>query len=800
MKKSLPAFMILLLISPIFLKGNKHLGNLIKKKQFDQIASLTIDNTYLQLKAYFRQHRGIAFELQSSNQLMYFVKFQDRAEIGLISYQVKNGQYSEILLKPLIKPLYYIEKFSQYVIQNETITLGDATLHLKQGTIFKITPYNHLYLFQGSCEFQIKPNDVEEQRTIQYLFRKDTFIKKNNSAVLYLPNTKLLTGKQKTGELQKIKNKDTRQILATFQDNFGIWIKQFHEKWYLPFPSSLHAVIFKRGRRSQYKYFYNESMTPDTMLVTIPKNRYILSYNSIKSPKFAFGSGEGVRELSLNLFFNPKQQFLSGTSRITFQDSSDLKQIRLNKELTIRGFRNPENENNSFLNANGNYYVMGENIKTISLYYSGKMGTDRHQVKDRPRTNYAMPDRKIDEFFVLGKGKDFFPWYGDKFFKATISITLPEPYKCLATGRIMQFGKIGERNLFKFQTKGTRNLSLIYGNFSKLRELKTKIPIHIYGSKDLSLPLYFKLEEMEQYFNFLVNLYGKLDIPQLNILIRRWPIYGGISHNGMIIFNLATLPSSKVWLEFSTRNMFMDVPVMFSSDLNRDNMIHELAHQWWGNMVSWNTFRDVWILEGGAQLSTLLYLESILTKKEFLNIVERKVKSWVFKRHNAGPIIYGQRIINITRDRSAYQSIVYNKSLLVFLMFRELVGRDEFSKRIQKFFSDLKFQTVSTTRFIRFMSQDDEQIKKFFRKWLYSRQLPKLKVDILINGKNADLHFFQQETDFIFPIRLQIRTKGGTVYKRVIINQQRQRLRVSQSESIRSIDILTDYSPIRLVK
>jgi len=95
----------------------------------------------------------------------------------------------------------------------------------------------------------------------------------------------------------------------------------------------------------------------------------------------------------------------------------------------------------------------------------------------------------------------------------------------------------------------------------------------------------------------------------------------------------------------------------------------------------------------------------------------------------------------------------------------------------------------------------DEQLNKFFRKWLYSRQMPRVDADIKINGKDAELTFNQRDTDFIFPLRLEIKTKdAGTFYRKVVIHQPQQKIRLSMEEIIRSVDILTDFSPVRVRK
>lgn len=54
-----------------------------------------------------------------------------------------------------------------------------------------------------------------------------------------------------------------------------------------------------------------------------------------------------------------------------------------------------------------------------------------------------------------------------------------------------------------------------------------------------------------------------------------------------------------------------------------NHLIHELAHQWWGGLVSWNSYEDIWITEGFSQFSLLHYLEKKSNPKQFERILKR---------------------------------------------------------------------------------------------------------------------------------------------------------------------------------
>src|SRR5712692_3284682 len=103
---------------------------------------------------------------------------------------------------------------------------------------------------------------------------------------------------------------------------------------------------------------------------------------------------------------------------------------------------------------------------------------------------------------------------------------------------------------------------------------------------------------------------------------------------------------------------------------------HETAHQWWGDLVLWNSYRDQWLVEGLANYSALLVLEQ-QNPAQFRQVLERyrsdllsknKDEEWL---RDAGPVTLGQRLIS-SHFPEAYEAISYERGTWVFHMLRSM--------------------------------------------------------------------------------------------------------------------------------
>jgi len=597
MKKSSTILICLFTLILTHLSADQQLSLLIKDKDFSKISSLFSDNSYLVLRPYFKKYNRIGFNYKKAGQTMFYVKFNDYAEIGLLIYQKEHNQYKGLILKRVIRPLYFVNKFIQYNIKNQAIKIGDASIFFEEGSIFRIHPFDSLFLFSGSWKFQIQPSDEEERQTLNFLFKSTTFKAEKRVGLFRLENTEFLKTIEPSGETYTLGDPDILMILDMLKKEYGIPIEPLNEHWYLSFSQNLNFVFFRNLKNNFFKYYYNQNLSPDTILLSSPENKYVLSYNLHKTLKFGSASNDQLEHIKLNLYFNPKTLFLSGSSILEFSSSTDLKKINLDNRLNIKGFQTPDNRKINLLKNNNQYFIMGQDLKKVSLYYSGQVTNDNpgKDIFEDPLSHHY--GKSIDHFYTMGKNQIFFPKSGDNFFKSSLSISLPGSLNCMASGQLIKKERVQNRHIFRFESQGSRDLAVIYGNFKKIQTLPAKIPLNLYGSKNFLIKDYFKMEDIKRYVNFLIDVFGDPNLGELNILFRRWKDFGGTSHNGFIIFNLAN--PYNPWFKSKRRRILRDSPVVVSKYINRDNFIHELSHQWWGELMSWKTFTRIYNVQEG---------------------------------------------------------------------------------------------------------------------------------------------------------------------------------------------------------
>ncbi len=110
---------------------------------------------------------------------------------------------------------------------------------------------------------------------------------------------------------------------------------------------------------------------------------------------------------------------------------------------------------------------------------------------------------------------------------------------------------------------------------------------------------------------------------------------------------------------------------------------HEVAHQWWGNIVGWRSYRDQWLSEGFAEYSGALFTgwrEKPKKVRDLVKEMRRSLKDPVFddmgprsgKLYEVGPLILGHRL-STRLTQNAYSTLIYNKGALVLRMIHFLL-------------------------------------------------------------------------------------------------------------------------------
>ena len=185
---------------------------------------------------------------------------------------------------------------------------------------------------------------------------------------------------------------------------------------------------------------------------------------------------------------------------------------------------------------------------------------------------------------------------------------------------------------------------------------------------------------------------------------------------------------------------------------------HEVAGQWWGNTVGFDSYRDQWMSEGFADMSASLYIQLIdHNHQKFIEfwddertaLLERN--SMGFRANDAGPLTMGYRTSNDRTGFNVSQDLIYPKGAYILHMLRMMMwtaqtGDQNFKNMMHDFVQSYTGHAATTEDFKavveKHMTPDMQRIGNgkmdwFFDEYVYGTALPTCKLDSSFD-KNSD--------------------------------------------------------------
>ena len=178
---------------------------------------------------------------------------------------------------------------------------------------------------------------------------------------------------------------------------------------------------------------------------------------------------------------------------------------------------------------------------------------------------------------------------------------------------------------------------------------------------------------------------------------------------------------------------------------------HEIAHQWWGHIIGWDSYHDQWMSEGFAEFSASLYVQFIRGNDKFIDfwedlrkqIVEATPATKDRKPYTIGPVTQGYRLNN-GKTGGAARYLIYPKGAYILHMLRMMMyaqnkGGDARFQAMMKDFVQTHFnQDVSTEDFKAIVEKhmtpemnidNNGKMDWFFNQWVYGTQVPAYKLE-----------------------------------------------------------------------
>ena len=149
----------------------------------------------------------------------------------------------------------------------------------------------------------------------------------------------------------------------------------------------------------------------------------------------------------------------------------------------------------------------------------------------------------------------------------------------------------------------------------------------------------------------------------------------------------------------------------------RNVVIHEIAHQWFGNSVTEKDWDEIWLSEGFATYFTLLFIEHQYGRDEFLDGL-RSSKRSVDAFYVKNP---GYRLVhdNLKDMKDVTTSQIYQKGSWTLHMLRGVVGTENFWKGVKLYYNKYRDSHATVANFRRVMEEvSGKDLGVFFDQWL----------------------------------------------------------------------------------
>lgn len=215
---------------------------------------------------------------------------------------------------------------------------------------------------------------------------------------------------------------------------------------------------------------------------------------------------------------------------------------------------------------------------------------------------------------------------------------------------------------------------------------------------------------------------------------------------------------------------------------------HEVAHQWWGNIVGWSSYRDQWINEALANYFALLYADTRKNPDHTLHIWLSRYRRALTEKSpgvsesagDIGALTLGIRL-NSSKSPSAYEEVIYSKGAWIIHMLREMLrqpgGKNpdaRFAALLQSLAGKYAYRALSTDDLQREVEavmtpamdlEGGRSMEWFFEEWVRGAGVPHYRVEFTAHptekGFSIRGKLFQTGVPHSFIARVPLYAGGG---------------------------------------
>ncbi|MEE8604635.1 MAG: M1 family metallopeptidase [Candidatus Aminicenantaceae bacterium] len=216
---------------------------------------------------------------------------------------------------------------------------------------------------------------------------------------------------------------------------------------------------------------------------------------------------------------------------------------------------------------------------------------------------------------------------------------------------------------------------------------------------------------------------------------------------------------------------------------------HEVAHQWWGDLITLRSWEHTWLNESFGTYSDYLYTRYDKGKDEGAYELLRKKNSYLREAHTQymRPIVFDR----YERPQQNFDSHTYPKGAVVLHMLRFILGDEPFFRTLKHFLHKHEFQAVDTHDFMKAVKEaTGKNMDWFFEQYIFAPGHPVFDVSYVWDEAASKVNLTVRQVQdtsigvpiYKIPVIIGIHTNEGKVSEKVWIEKQEEVFEFSVDE------------------
>jgi aminopeptidase N len=431
-----------------------------------------------------------------------------------------------------------------------------------------------------------------------------------------------------------------------------------------------------------------------------------------------------VEHISLDLVLDLPNSSFTGTCAIRLNpvrnaiesltlDAVDLKIDRVQIDGTDCEF----NYDGELLHIPVKVNVIAGKILDLVIYY-GVENPQRGMYFIQPDEHY--PD-KPTQVWTQGEDEDSRFWfpcfdYPGQLATSAIRVQVPKDFVAISNGELVEQTMFGEDRVYQWMQKEihpTYLMTLAVGRFAEIADSWQGKPVTYYVEQGLEESAQLSMGKTPQMIEFFSEKFGyPYPFPKYAQVCVADFIFGGMENTSTTLLMDRCLLDKRASLDnFNTESL----------------VAHELAHQWFGDLVVIKHWSHAWIKEGMASYCEVLWTEHEYDKDEAAYYLLGEAQSYLSEDSSR----YRRPIVtNIYREAiELYDRHLYEKGACVYHMIRAELGDELFDRFVHTFVRDNAHKTVETIDLLRAIDKSTGRNLAFlFDQYVYRGGHPDYKV------------------------------------------------------------------------